>query len=1135
MKNRKVNPSFLKLVFNNLFFYRGANLWMFTAVSIASMVISGALFVGDSIKITLKKRAEERLGWVASAMSSSDRWFTIGLESRFRTNLQKHFPSSQIKTAYGVKLEGSVAKPDETGRANRVNIYGVTEEFWEESSRELFKTLPPKHVLLNRTLADQLKIKAGEEIILRVKKPSVISFELPVSLQEDVYAGMRLKVHGIVSGKEMGNFSLRANQLPPHNLFIRYEDISRTIDKIGRANILLCNLDSGPESAAHFARILTDSLLVDDCGIELWMPHKGIVELRSEKVFIEEHLWQKTMNLVSSDRWKNVFDANITQILTYLVNLFAFNGKQTPYSIITAADAPLVDSTVSENEILINQWLAEDLGAKQGDVIRLQYYLPDSGGKLAEVTNEFRVAKILPHDLPWFDKTLLPNIPGLAKAESTQEWNLGFPLIHKFRKKDDDYWRNYRGTPKAFITLAAGKKMWANRFGEITAIRFKVKNDGIDELLLREFATALVRECGAEKFGFIFEPIRMNSIEAVQKSQDFGGLFIGFSFFLVVSALFLVALLFGLNIERRFREFGTYLAVGFTHKDIAKLIFYEAFAIVIAGAFVGGIAGALYSKLMLHFLSTIWRDAVGAMEWSFYANPLSYFIGSCGAVLCSFLAIFGTSRQLKNRTIKNIFIQARASNAELESPRETNKTKGMLKTYMPILLIISGILNTSYLIVRNQYTNAEGFFISGILLLSGLIIIFPSILKYLEKKECSFPDLTLIALRSASRNIKRSVLTAGMFACGFFILISVSIFRLEVEKSKKSLSSGTGGFDLVAESSIPVFKDLNTEDGLTHYGMDRTSSGNILFVPFRVKDGDEASCLNLNRAVKPRLLGCDWSLLVNRFSFSMYDRNHKPQSCWELLANITTNKTERGEELVVPAVGDAASLQWALGKKIGETIDFTDEFGRPFKVKIVGGIANSIMQGNLIISDVAFRRLFPSESGYKFFLMDCGGKNIDEIAKKLSRAFSDYGMEIILATQRLSQFNAVQNTYIGAFQILGGLGLLLGSVGVAIILIRNVLERRNELAVMVAIGFNKSSVQNMIILEHMFIVFVGVLAGVIPAMLSITPAIWGENREFSFTFLISLIAVSAALTYVWTVVASKFAMKTRLIDALRIE
>ena len=50
--------------------------------------------------------------------------------------------------------------------------------------------------------------------------------------------------------------------------------------------------------------------------------------------------------------------------------------------------------------------------------------------------------------------------------------------------------------------------------------------------------------------GLSFEPIREKAVSASEESMDFGGLFIGFSFFLIGAAPLLVALLFQLGIEQ---------------------------------------------------------------------------------------------------------------------------------------------------------------------------------------------------------------------------------------------------------------------------------------------------------------------------------------------------------------------------------------------------------------------------------------------------------------------------------------------------------------------------------------------------------------------------------------------------------
>ena len=61
---------------------------------------------------------------------------------------------------------------------------------------------------------------------------------------------------------------------------------------------------------------------------------------------------------------------------------------------------------------------------------------------------------------PYADRSLMPDFPGLAKAESTENWDAGFPIqMSKIRPKDEKYWKDFRGTPKAFV----GRRPRGNR------------------------------------------------------------------------------------------------------------------------------------------------------------------------------------------------------------------------------------------------------------------------------------------------------------------------------------------------------------------------------------------------------------------------------------------------------------------------------------------------------------------------------------------------------------------------------------------------------------------------------------------------------------------------------------------------
>jgi len=297
-----------------------------------------------------------------------------------------------------------------------------------------------------------------------------------------------------------------------------------------------------------------------------------------------------------------------------------------------------------------------------------------------------------------------------------------------------------------------------------------------------------------------------------------------------------------------------------------------------------------------------------------------------------------------------------------------------------------------------------------------------------------------------------------------------------------------------------------------------------------VREGDDASCLNLSLPQNPRLVGVRPTVLAERGAFEFADSlppeaRDRPQSPWHLL------EADYGDD-VVPAIGDAASVTWILHKKVGDTLAYRDEQGRSFQVRIVGTIRNSILQGNLIIAEEHLKARFPSASGYHMFLIDAPAARAQAIASSLTRALADIGFEVTFARDRLAAFNAVQNTYLLIFQLLGGLGLLLGSIGVGMVVLRNTLERRSELGVLGAVGYSGAAIRRLVWSEHGVLLGLGLASGVVAALLAVLPGSSGALALAPMALLVIAVAASGAL---WVWIASTLATRGTLLDALRDE
>ena len=99
----------------------------------------------------------------------------------------------------------------------------------------------------------------------------------------------------------------------------------------------------------------------------------------------------------------------------------------------------------------------------------------------------------------------------------------------------------------------------------------------------------------------------------------------------------------------------------------------------------------------------------------------------------------------------------------------------------------------------------------------------------------------------------------------------------------------------------------------------------------------------------------------------------------------------------------------------------------------------------------------------------------------------EYGFSAQETVQKLAGYLSVRNTYISTFETLGGLGLILGTLGLGVVLLRNVVERRRELAIMRASGFSQYSLSLMVIIENGWLLISGLSIGFLSALIALIP------------------------------------------------
>lgn len=1063
------------LVRRNLTYYWRTNIAVILGVGTAVAVLAGALVVGDSVRASLRDLVLHRLGATDSVISAAN---------FFRANLGDELAAGRFRTCPLIAFAGLATHESSGRRASDVQIYGVDQRFWR-----FHQIAAPELPAMSAALAQELGSKPGDSILLRVEKPSAIPLESLHGRKEDVGRTLRFTARDPLPASALGEFSLRPQQGPVLAIFVPLPRLARDLGQPDKVNTILI---SGEPAVPPIQKLLRERYSLEDVGVTLRTldPNRG-VSLESSSAILSDTL---AATVFATAQKLNLQSEPID---TYLANTIRVGSREIPYSVVTADDAFFKPGESSS--ILLNDWAAKELNAHPGDTVTLDYYIWKSDGQLHTESAQFPLARILPLTGPAADRDLTPDYPGITQSESLHEWDPPFPIdLHRVRPRDEEYWKKYRATPKAFLPLASGQKLWGSRFGKLTSIRLHGATGS--------FANELRAALDPAAMGFAVFPARAQALAASRGATDFGEYFIYFSFFLMAAALLLAALFFRLSIEQRLREIGMFRAVGFPPSTIRSVFLLEGGVLALAGCIVG-IAGALgYGALIVFGLRTRWSGAVGTTSLSLHVAPSALAMGSAAGFVVALLCILWTLRGVSSATPRGLIVARRFD----------NKT--------PAWIGLACAAAGGALLVASRWIGAAGsFFGGGTLLLAAALFEGRAWLN--RRSRAPLHGIPALGFRNAAWRPGRTILCTALIASATFLIVAVDAFRRD-EHPPLDPKSGTGGFALMAESQLPVVHDSNTAPGKEALNLTNPALSDVHFTRFRLRPGDDASCLNLYEPRNPRIVAPAADFLARgRFAFQAEEKGNP----WLLLDSQLSDGA-------IPAIADANSITYVLHRKLGEDFVIDPTGDHPVRLRLVAALDDSIFQGELLISEKNFLRVFPGQPGYRFFLIEPSKQtNAAEVTSQLESALSDYGFDVTSTAERLTAYHRVENTYISTFQTLGALGLLLGTVGLAAVLARNVLERRRELALLTAVGFRPSNLAAMILAENALTLVAGLVIGAVCALVAILPAITSHGGHVAAVSMAAWILIILATGITAAFIATMLMIRLPLIPALRSE
>jgi putative ABC transport system permease protein len=1095
----------------SLRYYWRTNLAVIGGIAIAVAVLAGALMVGVSVRASLRDLVLQRLG-------KADR--VVVSQGFFREQLASAFEQAVPL----VVAEGFVAAQESGRRASRVQVYAVDDRFWHFHGLDRVKTPGANEALLSEGLAAELDANAGQSVILRMENSSAIPAESLHGRKEDIGRSVRLTVRQVLARRDLGEFSLSPRQGSVRAIFVPLGRIQTLLDQRDRANaILIAALDT-----AGVERRLRQSALVDDFGLRVRaLEALGVIAVESRSTILSDAAASAAIRVAERA------GLHVIPTLTYLANSIRAGDRAMPYSTITAIDLAALGwvgaeaQNVKPGAIVLNDWAAKDLQARVGDTISVDYYVWEADGRLRTLTTEFRLARIVGMMGPAADRDLVPEYPGITDSDRVADWDPPFPIdLTRVRPIDEEYWNRHRATPKAFIPIQRGQQLWSSRHGGLTALRL-VPPEGTPLVSAREqFEKAFLGELDPLATGFSVYDVRAQGLAASSGATDFGEYFTYFSTFLVVSALLLAGLFFKLGVEQRLQEVGLLQALGLDPAAIRRLFVGEAlFLAGIGGAL--GIAGAIaYSALIMLGLRTWWVDAVGTTALTLHVDPTSLVAGTLAVVAIAVASIWWSLRALATASTRSLLKGSDplfTENVKNSRPLFAGITAGLIA----VVLLIGTALGS--------VPRVAGFFGAGALSLVAMLCLMSVWLRRGRWRPLHGHGkwaVWRLGWRNTAYRPARSVLCVALIAFATFVIVAVEAFKRDEPEALVDRHSGGGGYPLLVETLLPIVHNLN--DAAGRDAMNLPAGGalqRVRFDRFRVRPGDDTSCLNLYQPKNPRIVAATQDFINSgRFAFhsSLAESPAERANPWLLLHR-------EFEEDVVPVITDANSMTYVLHMKLGDDFVLPGSSARPIKLRLVAALSDSIFQGEMLMAEQPFVRLFPEWEGYRFFLVDAPLGQTPELTELLESRLSDFGADVASTAERLAGFHRVEYTYLSTFQMLGGLGLVLGTLGLGAILLRNVLERRRELALLRALGYTQPDFLTMVVAENVLLLVGGLIIGTFCALLAIAPMFLDRGGRLPIGTVALLLLGVMGTGLLASLGATIAALRSPLLSSLRAE
>ena len=819
--------------------------------------------------------------------------------------------------------------------------------------------------------------------------------------------------------------------------------------------------------------------------------------------------------------------------------LFGFDPIHVVNLLRDAEGASFASSSTSNWNVVINSRLAEELEAQTGDRVIL---------------------------MTEFGEPAAYNISGIAADEGMGAW---------------------KGSSLVFMDIPSAQDL-LDRQGLINVI--DVSNEGsfdegylITDTVIDELERAL-----PTSLRFDFEPIKAEGIAyANSSSEQIASIFLVMSSFAIIAGMALIANIFVVLSEERKPEMGMERAIGMQRSDLTKAFTIEGIVYAILASAVGAFAGLFIAYVMVNAFGAVFTNSSTTFEIRFdwasliLSACLGFLITAITVVIASWrvsklnivraigdipepllarsyhfyraLAVFGIACGILCTVLGEIYGQLAGAIAgpcmmvvgaaviatRFVKPRIPFTLAGLF-----LILWTLDPLDAIGALFGDLEMSVEMFTISGMLLVTGgvLVTIFNSdsllkaIVTAFGRSRNAIPVFKAAVSYPMNKKF-RTGLTIFMFALIMFTVVVMSmVASFERESVAETTLHYSGGFDIIGYSIRDVPQDkidlgLQNIEERSPGTVDRIEAARTSYVAVRTPGASEN--------IGYQMIGFNSTMLESN-SFALVDRSAQfssDQEAWKALEGLDSPYAIV-DGSVAPYIYGPSFGQ--LSVKVGDQLQIEVYTGAQRNFTVIGVMEQRLITGIYTSFDTVQTFCPISYSNLFYFGTSPGsGTSQENIGDIIEVEFIEFGMKTYVVEDSVSEFLNMVSSILQLSEVYLGIGQIVGIAGMGIVTIRNVSERRQEIGVMRAIGYQRDMILKAFLLEASFVSLLGIALGVALGLaLSHTLYIWG-GFSMSAPFVIPWIEILgvAGVAFLFTLIStlppSRRASKLPPAEALR--